>query len=164
MYPKYYIIKYATEKFDSSIEGKRKRVARFLPPEEIEAVSPKFEARILHPVLVLEKMIDIFRGHRAILRIHHRITGSSRCCVLRCSCWIPISGGSLARTHAGGQTLLEVPLGPQLIKEVAPLRPRVSGGYSRLGRVGGDIDKLGDSRAEAEGVERPRVAAGGGGK
>jgi hypothetical protein len=55
--------------------------------------------------------------------------------------------------------LLEVPLGPQLIEEVAPLRPRVSGGYNRLGRVGGDIDNRGDRGAEAEGVERPRVAA-----
>jgi hypothetical protein len=60
--------------------------------------------------------------------------------------------------------LLEVPLGPQLIEEVAPLRPRVAGGYSRHGRVGGDIDNRGDRGAEAEGVERPRVAAEGGGE
>ena len=165
MYPSYYI-KYETEKFDSCIEGNSKRVARFLAPEEIVAIARKFEASILHPVLVAER-INVYRGHRAIRHRHHRVTGSSRCCVLRCSCnrSIPISGGSLARTHAGGgPALLEVPLGPQLIEEVGPLRPRVAGGYSRLGRVGGDIDNRGDRGAEAEGVERARVAAGSGGE
>jgi hypothetical protein len=58
--------------------------------------------------------------------------------------------------------LLEVPLGPQLVEELAPLRPRVAGGYRSHGRVSSDIDSRGGGGAEAEGEEWPRVAAGSG--
>jgi len=55
--------------------------------------------------------------------------------------------------------LLEVPLGPQLVEELDPLRPRVAGGYRSHGRVGGDNDSSGGGGAEEEGEEWPRLAA-----
>ena len=60
--------------------------------------------------------------------------------------------------------MFEVPLGPQLVEELAPLWPRVAGRYRSHGRVSGDIDSRGGGGAEAEGEEWYRVAAGSGRK
>ena len=46
--------------------------------------------------------------------------------------------------------MLEVPLGPQLVEELDPLRPRVAGGYRSHGRVGGDNDSSGGGGAERQ--------------